>query len=232
MSCEHSKIEAALDRWSECHWHIHQLEANYHNPDAFRYALNSFMRAVKEVPQILKMELQNLPEYRSTLKPILKALGDDPLMNLLHKKRDFVVHQGMLNVLSKGSVAATEGRIVKMSMGLPVQPWESTVDAYERFKAICRTNKVVRGLLGPDCDSWPMVRREWHIPEFPDTELLELSIDAWQIIGESLSKILVALGGNPLDLSFSCRHDPEKVKTMNFSQKEFFLSVDGIDVNA
>jgi hypothetical protein len=35
-----------------------------------------------------------------------------------------------------------------------------------------------------------------------------------------------------LDLSFPCRHDPERVKTMEFSQQEFFESVDGVQENA
>lgn len=232
MNCAHSKIESALDRWSECHWHIHQMEANYHNPDAFRYSLNSFIRAIKEVPQILKMELQNHPKFKSEIKGYIDSLKSDDLMSLLNKKRDFVVHQGMLNVLSKGRIAATEGRIVKISFGFRVEPWETTDEAYERFKALCRKDKSIRNLMGPDCDSWPMIRREWHIPEFPNADLLEVAINAWRVIGQTISTIVEILGGEKLDLSFSCRHDPERVKTKHFSQREFFQSVDGIDINA
>ncbi len=232
MSCSHSHIKAALDRWSECHWHIHQMEANYHTPDLFRYSLNSFIRAIKEIPQILKMELQNHSHYKKTFKPLIDSMKKDELMSLLNKKRDFIVHRGMLEVSSHGNVGATEGRIIKISSGFQVAPYESTIEAYERFKAKCRENKVIRGMLGPDCDSWPFVRREWKIPEFPDIELLELSINAWRLIGEVISSIVVKLGGEDMDLSFSCRHDPEKVKTVEFSQSEFFNSVDGVDMNA
>jgi len=232
MNCPHSHIEAALDRWSECHWHIHQMEANYHTPDLFRYSLNSFIRAVKEIPQILKMELQNHSQYRSDFKPIIDSFRSNELMSLLHKKRDFIVHQGMLDILSKGSVGTTEGRGIKISIGFNVSPHESTQEAYERFKSLCKNDNVIRGLAGPDCDSWPMIRREWRIQEIPEHELLELSVNAWRLIGEVISEIVVKLGGESLDLSFSCRHDPEKVKTMEFSQQEFFKSVDGIEINA
>jgi hypothetical protein len=57
----------------------------------------------------------------------------DELMSLLNKKRDFIVHRGMLEVLSHGNVGATEGRIIKISSGFQVAPYESTVEAYERF---------------------------------------------------------------------------------------------------
>lgn len=232
MACPHSHIEAALDRWAECHWHIHQMEANYHVPDLFRYSLNSYIRAVKEIPQILKMELQNHRNYRADFKPLINSLQSNELMSVLHRKRDFIVHQGMLEVLSKGVVGTTEGRGIKIGIPFAVAPHESTQEAYERFKEVCRNDKFVRNLAGPDSDSWPMIRREWRAPEFPDKELLELTIEAWRLIGEVLSRIVVKLGGEDLDLSFSCRHDPERVKTVEFSQQEFFSSVDGKQMDA
>ena len=208
------------------------MEANYHTPDLFRYSLNSFIRAVKEIPQILKMELQNHHAYQSDFKPLIDSLRSNELLAILHKKRDFIVHQGMLEFLSKGCVGTTEGRGIKISIAFPVSPYETTQEAYERFKEQCKKDKLIRDFAGPDCDSWPMIRREWKVPDFPDRELLELSIDAWRFIGEIISQIVLKLGGEKLDLSFSCRHEPEKVKTMEFSQKEFFESVDGVEINA
>jgi hypothetical protein len=66
-NCPHSYIESALDRWVESHWHIHQMEVNYHTPDLFRYCVNSFIRSIREVPQLLSMELQNHIDYKSSL---------------------------------------------------------------------------------------------------------------------------------------------------------------------
>ena len=232
MNCPHSHIEAALDRWSECHWHIHQMENNYHVPDLFRYSLNSFIRAVKEIPQILKMELQNHPEYKNQFKSLINSLKSNELMSKLHKKRDFIVHQGQLEIESTGSVGTTEGRGIKISIPIRVEPYETTQEAYDRFKILCKENKVLRSLAGPDCDSRPMIRREWKIPDFPGVELLELSVNAWKVVGEVISQLVEILGGEKLDLSFSCRHETEKVKTVEFSQSEFFMSVDGIDINA
>ena len=208
------------------------MEANYHAPDLFRYSLNSFIRAVKEIPQILKMELQNHESYKATFKPLINETKSNELLALLSKKRDFVVHQGMLNVLSTGAVGTTEGRGIKISIGFKVAPYESTIEAYERFKELCKKDSTIRGIAGPDCDSRPMIRREWKIEEFEGKELLEVAIEAWQVSGQVISNIVLALGAEPLDLSFSCRHDPEKVKTMEFSQEEFFSSVDGIEINA
>jgi hypothetical protein len=178
------------------------------------------------------MELQNHHDYQGKLKPLVDSLRSNDLLSILHDKRDFIVHQGMLEVLSQGCVGTTEGRGIKISIAFPVAPYETTQEAYERFKDLCRQDKTIRGMAGPDCDSWPMIRREWRIPDFPNKELLELSVDAWRLVGDVISQIVVKLGGERLDLSFSCRHEPEKVKTLEFSQQEFFKSVDGIDINA
>lgn len=227
MTCVHRNIEAALDRWTECHWHIHQMEAYYHEPDLFRYSLNSYLRAVKEIPQILKMELQNHSSFKSTFKPQIDELRADALFDRLAKHRDFIVHQGMLEILSGGMVGTTEGRGFKIGVGFNVAPFESSDEAYERYKNACRSNKVFRGAFGPDCDSSPCIRREWKLPEFPDRDVLEVAVSAWGKAGEAISCILVSLGGEPIDVSFSCWHDPERVKMKVFSQKEFFESVDG-----
>ncbi|VAV85605.1 hypothetical protein MNBD_BACTEROID02-1006, partial [hydrothermal vent metagenome] len=115
--------------------------------------------------------------------------------------------------------------------GFKVEPYETTEEAYEKFKALLRKKPIIRSVVGPDCDSWPMIRREWKIPEF-NIELLEVSISAWKLCGEVISEIAIELGGEPLELTFSCRHDSERVKTMEFSQQEFFESVDGKTENA
>ena len=91
------------------------MESNYHSPDLFRYSLNSFIRAIKEIPQILKMELQNHSKYGTDFKPMIDGLKSDELFSLLSKQRDFVVHQGMLNILSSGTVGTIEGLGIKIS---------------------------------------------------------------------------------------------------------------------
>ncbi len=85
------------------------MEENFHSPDAFRYSANAFIRALKEIPQILKMELQNHPQYRSSIKATIDQLYSDPLFSLLSRKRDFIVHHGVLQLHSSGFVGTTEG---------------------------------------------------------------------------------------------------------------------------
>jgi hypothetical protein len=225
MACPHSSVEASLDRWLEVHWHIHQIEQHYHNPEAFRFSFNSFIRSAREVPGIIQMELQNHQDYREKIKPIVDGLLEDPLFKTVRDCRDFLVHRGMLKTLSKGIVGTTEGRGIKLAFRFDIDPFESSVAAYERFKEMCRAEPEIRQLMGPDCDSWPCVYREWKIADFNE-ELLEVAVNTWKAIGKALTDIVEHLGAEPLDLSLRCRHDPERVKMKEFSQRDFFESVD------
>lgn len=230
MHCIHKHIEASLDRWQEVHWQIHQIENHYHEPDGVRFSFNALIRAAKEIPQILSMELQNRDDYREHIRPILDDLKDDPLFSLLSKKRDFVVHRGMLEIHSSGSIGTTEGRGWKIAFPFRVEPWESSNDAYLRFRETCKRDKGIRNLMGPDCDSWPMLQRKWLLPEFPDDDFLEVAVTTWRTSGAAISRILTHLGGDNLGTELLCAHDPEKVRNREYSQEEFFRFVDGVDI--
>src|SRR5437660_4540968 len=110
MTCPHAKIEGSLDRWAEAHWNLHQIEQHYHFPEAFRYSFNAFVRSLKEVPQILKMDLQNEPDFASTIKPMIDHMREDPLLRKLAIHRDFVVYRGMFEMKSKGYFGTKRGR--------------------------------------------------------------------------------------------------------------------------
>jgi hypothetical protein len=169
--CPHSEIVSSLDRWQECHWHLHQMEAHFHEPAAFRYAFNSFIRAAKEVPAMLAANLQHLPSVRAAIARHTARLRQNALYMALRKQRDFIVHHGMLDLKSRGSVCTIEGAKIKFSFPFPVYPHETSDDAYERFKEKCRSDKFWRG-VGPDCDSAPAIWRTWKIKEFAERDLL------------------------------------------------------------
>ncbi|SAL62527.1 hypothetical protein [Caballeronia humi] len=97
---------------------------------------------------------------RAKIKPLQEAVSGNDLFQKLGKQRDFIVHHGALNLNSRGKIGTTEGAKIKFTFPFAVHPWESSDEAYERYKAICQTRKMTRG-LGPDCDSAPALWRTW-----------------------------------------------------------------------
>lgn len=227
MSCPHSKINTSLDRWAEAHWNLHRIEENYHKPEPFRYSLNAFLRVIQEVYEILKKDLQNEADFHSFIKPLVELLREDPLLSAMTKKRHFIVHHGMLSVKSKATAGSTRGGgRLKIGVGFDIPTWESSDAALIRFAQQCKSNKNFYGLMGLDDDDlYPCIQRVWLLPEFGDRDLLELAIEAWRKVGQIISKLVIHFGGEPLDLSLSCGHSPERVRLKVYSKQQWYSAM-------
>jgi hypothetical protein len=83
--------------------------------DPFRWHLNAFLRALKEVPQITSMALQNAPGFAEWFRPQRASLSADPLVLHLADQRDLVVHRGMLKPRSIATLGITDGRVMRLT---------------------------------------------------------------------------------------------------------------------
>src|SRR3546814_5692387 len=90
------------------------------------------------------MQIQNHSDLKNAIEPVPKALRDSDLYRVLTTNRNFLVHQGMLDLESRCSAGTTEGHKVKISFPFRVHPWESSNEDYVRYKEVCRTDKMMR----------------------------------------------------------------------------------------
>ena len=165
-------VESSIDRVSEAAFHVQQLEHAYHYADPFRYSLNCFLRALKEVPQIIRMELQNHAGFKQWFEPRYKAVRTEPLVNYLAKQRDTVVHKEMLKPASSGTVGITEGRGIKLGIGgLRIDPLEDSDVVILKYVRATAGKMDFLGIMADDEESMPCVEREWKLDAFPDAEL-------------------------------------------------------------
>ena len=219
MSNGFEKLTSALDRFQEAHFWLHMMEKHYHSADPFRWHLNVFMKALKEVPDMMMMALQNQPGFKAWFKPHREALTSDPLIRALFESRDQIVHREMLLPKSRVEVGVTEGRGMKMGMGFLLDPLEDSDDGMEKYlQSVKRGGKYADflGVLVPDEDSLPCVRREWRLPGF-DEELVDLCARAWLRLSEMLEASLRWLGEEVPTQTLNCRSSHQAVlfKTYN-----------------
>lgn len=200
----YDSISAALDRFEEAHFWIHMMEQYYHSANPFRWHLNVFLKALKEVPDLIQMALQNETGFSQWFKDERVKLREDPLIDALSKHRDFVVHRSMLLPKSSGWVGMAEGRGLKHAFNVPIDPREDSDSAIYRFAELTKDNDIF-GLLSPDDDSMPCVQREWRLPDFED-DLVDLCSKAWLRLGELIDAVLRWQGASPPELSLDCRH--------------------------
>src|SRR5665213_2536515 len=188
------RLYPALDRLQEAHFFLHGLEVYYHVASPFRWHLNTFLRALKEVPQIISTTLQNRPGFPSWYKEQRRTLLEDSLIGYLGKQRDFVVHSGMLRPSSRAMIGVTEGQGMNLAVGGQFDPLSDSNDAIRRYVDASRTNGDFFGVLEDDDDSLPAVERRWSLQAFGDIDLVELCATAWLTMGDHLSSVVSHIG--------------------------------------
>src|SRR4029078_2526091 len=129
------RIPASFDRFQEAHFWIHGMENYYHFSSQFRWHLNAFLKALKEVPQLLQMELQNEPGFAKWFREQREQLAQDPLIAHLFDQRDMIVHRDMLVPQSRCAVGVTEFRGMKLGVGFNINPLEDSDHLYSDFLA-------------------------------------------------------------------------------------------------
>lgn len=194
MACAHEKIEAAIDRWQESHWYLHQIELNYHDADALRYSMNAFIRSLREIPDMITMALQSHEGFTEWHKPIRKEFElKDFLFSKIIQYRRHIVHKSMLKPDSKAFVASIRGYTIKMQFGFYVDPFEDSDLAMKRFVEYSEKNAILMRALAPDEVQVLALIRGWYVEGF-DEEIIESFRNAWVRVTTYLSDILEFLG--------------------------------------
>jgi hypothetical protein len=139
-------------------------------------------------------------------------LHSDPLIAFLNKKRDFLVHRGMLLPQSGGSIGITEGRGMKLGLGVTIDPLKDSDDLMYSFayKLLSEDNDFL-GFFNDDEDSLPCIEREWKLEQFPD-EVVDLCAKAWLRMGKIVCNVLIWLGDTPPELSLDRRHSAQRIR--------------------
>jgi hypothetical protein len=212
------KIPSSIDRLREAEWYIQQMEKHYHHADPFRWCLSSFLRALKEVPQILRMELQGEPGFKEWFRPRYEEVSAVPLVAFFGKQRDTVVHKEMLVPASSGCIGTTEGRGIKIGVGVPIDPLEDSEQAMRLYLLHAATHGDFLGILFDDDESLPCVERSWRLTKYPDKEVLDLAEEAWSRMAELVASVVAWLGGGAVRFVLE-RRQLHKVSIMTFNRE-------------
>jgi hypothetical protein len=198
----------------EAAWHLRMMEKHYHKADLFRWSLNSFLRALKEVVQLLMMDVQDKPEIVEWLRKEREKLNEEPLIEFLFKQRDIIVHRAMLKPASKGTVGFTRGRGLKLGLGMPIDQLADSEDAILRYIHFAAKDKDFLGILYMEEDGggeYTCVQREWRMEQFPDSELTVLAAQAWERVASLTLNTATKLGANVIEPKFELQN-PNRVR--------------------
>ncbi|MHB0805296.1 hypothetical protein [Stutzerimonas nitrititolerans] len=217
-------LSSSFDRIDEAAWFIRLMEENYHSANKFRWSLNSFLRTLKEIMQLVSMEVQGSKELSKLVAAKKSELSNDPLIAFLYKQRDIVVHKEMLKPASRGSVGFTRGRGMKLGLDLPIDPLSDSREAIKKYIYFAAKDTDFMGILYTEEDGggeYTCVQRQWRLSQFPETEITELAASAWEKVAQAFFDVAGEMGaklikptfklGNPNQVQFEI-YNPEWVK--------------------
>lgn len=207
-------LSSSFDRIEEVAWNIRLMEINYHQSNEFRWSLNSFLRSLKEIMQILTMEVQNDSSLKLKTKGVKEKLCADPLIDYLYKQRDVVVHKSMLKPSSQGMIGWTRGNGMKLGLSYPIDPMDNSSVAMEKYIRLCANegNDLLSCLHFEEDGSgeYSCIERVWRLTEFPDDDVLQLAASAWEKVTKALFQIATDMGAELIEPTFELA-DSDKV---------------------
>lgn len=171
-------IPSTHDKFTEAHYFLSRMTAEYHQPAEFRWNLNAFLQALKAVPGMASRELQARPGFKDWWGSVTPIFRQDPLLKRFARGRDIVVHRGMLAAHSEVKIGLFRGRRLKLAFGFPL-PVEVPSDVLLRD---C-IKRFTGDLIGADhvaIGEQLGIQRKWIVPELSGEEdILEVSYRAW-----------------------------------------------------
>ena len=172
------------DKFIEAHYFVSRMMDEYHDPMPFRYNLNAFLQALRNVTFVLQKEFSHRDSFREWYQERQKTMKDDPLLRKFVDGRNVVVKKRSLELNSKATTGVFRSRTLKLGLAGDVPTHLPSRHLIERMA-------LKSGLIDPDhfaIDEQYGVRREWYAPELGDGNVISLCDLAWVKIGRVLSE--------------------------------------------
>ena len=166
-SQENCPLEEADDKFNEVHFFIEQMMLRYHEPEPFRYNLNAFLQALRNVT-VLQQQMSKVPNFHSWYEPQQEKMRSDQLLRRFVESRNIVVKSRNLLFKSKASVGLFRYRKLKLAFD---------VDVSTAFPSHYVLSDLVPklGLIDDDHSAIGEeygVKRQWIAPELGDENVL------------------------------------------------------------
>lgn len=181
-SFDECPISEADDRYQEAHYFLSRMMDTYHRPNEFRWNLNAFIQALRNVTFVIQKLLAHETGFEEWYSEQQEMMKQDDLLRKFLEGRNIVVKQRNLDMESKAEIGIFRYRETKLGISVPVPTW---VDS----EKLLTERAPLLGLLDPHhmaIGEEYGVKREWIAPELGDKNVLSLCDEAWVRIADVL----------------------------------------------
>lgn len=194
-----SPITATVDKFWESWYFLLGMCDNYHDPYAFRYELNAFIQALRNITFMLQSEKSRPSSFDDWYATQQEMMRSDEHLRRFVGARNLIVKQSMLATASKAHVGLFRGRRFKLGMGMELDPFLDSRDLLDK------TRKFMIGFMLDEAHSaigeQVGIRRTWIVEDIGPNEVIGHCIDALSKMGKLLEETH-AHWGSEFDATF------------------------------
>lgn len=194
-----SPITATVDKFWESWYFLLGMYDNYHEPFAFRYELNAFIQALRNITFMLQSEKSRPPSFEDWYTTQQQKMRSDAHLRRFVGARNLIVKQSMLATASKAHVGLFRGRRFKLGMDTELDPFLDSRTLLEK------TTKFMIGFMLDEAHSaigeQVGIRRTWIVEDIGPNEVTRHCVDALSKMGELLEEAHT-LWGSEFDATF------------------------------
>src|SRR5574337_1057778 len=106
------------DKFQEAHYFLGRMMEEYHNPEPFRWNLNAFLQALRNVSFFLQNQLSHSEGFAEWYAGQQEVMRNDGLLRKFVEGRNLVVKQRNLTIKSKAYIGVFAYRELKMGIGM------------------------------------------------------------------------------------------------------------------
>ena len=152
------------------------MAAEYHDPHAFRYNLNAFIQALRNVTFILQAEKEKPDGFAKWYENARDRLKADDRLKRFVNARNLIVKRQMLESSSELKVGIFRGRRYKLGVGGDVIHYRSSHEILKTAQAFFVGNMIDEGHSA----LWEQlgVFREWRVQELGQGEVVSTCCEA------------------------------------------------------
>ena len=185
-------IPSTHDKYVEAYYFLKQMVKYYHYPNEFRFNLNAFIQALRNITFILQSEDKKPFNFDSWYKHKKEEMSSNEMLRGFVEARNVLVKQNMLNSKTKIAVCVFKGLKQKVSCSLETNPYEISTFAYnEKLLDFARESYIgvfldkEHSTIGDQLG----IYREWVVDEIGDAEIVSICIKALNYMGELVKEV-------------------------------------------
>ena len=175
------------DKFNEAWYFLCSMAECYHDAKRFRWYLNAFIQALRNVTFMLQSEKSKIENFESWYPSKQNEMKNNKLLLNFREGRNIIVKQRMLKTRSTACVGVFRGYQLKIGIDrLNLSPFADSTQLLELAKSrliphmLDKKHSAIGEQIG--------IKRTWIVEEIGDEEILGLCYNAWREIGKFVSE--------------------------------------------